>query len=646
MIRLTQPEAPTEPDADASSQPTPTNGARHSFDVEAFDGRFESLWFQRKAYLSAGRDDEAARQSDLIRDFVAEEGVRRLEGPAGALLMESRAWLHEGSYEKALSSLSLAESLDPGRPQVTVARAYVLWASGAGVFATVAEWLQAIRLTATEAVRDLDVLHGLALVAVVAVLCSALLFAVFMMLRYQIALRHDLEEWLVREGHDASAKATGWAVLFFPFIVWAPAGWFALYWIAIFFRYMRRGERLLAAALLCACALALPAYRFSVGLYGLAADPTVRTTLAAANGGYDPDRIVKMRELVDAHADDPMYRFLLAGLYKNGRYFEDAFKEYRRVLEAAPSTYQARINLGNIYFALGQYGEAIANYRKAIDIRPDSVLAYYDMYLAQSDSFKLKEATESLAKARDLDPAQTNLLLSSGSREGGGAKVIDAAIDFDSIWKATVEGRRLREWLDAGPEHRRWTDAYALFTNAISIAALAALLACGALLFAFRERVPAQRCARCGRAFCSYCKSGRDGHEYCSQCVHLFVLGDGLAPETKSMKLYEVERHEVRGRRGRRLASLVLPGAAHLMTGRAWVGCSLMLLWLFAWIGGYPAGAAPAERLLGLTVHLAGLRPGPVPSVYGLDAVVLLTVPLGTLVWLVGNVGRRRLRGA
>ena len=34
---------------------------------------------------------------------------------------------------------------------------------------------------------------------------------------------------------------------------------------------------------------------------------------------------MKLRELVGAHPDDPMYRFLLAGLYKNGRYFEEAF---------------------------------------------------------------------------------------------------------------------------------------------------------------------------------------------------------------------------------------------------------------------------------------------------------------------------------
>jgi len=646
VIRLAQPGAPAESDAESNAEPQPNAGARSRFDAEAFDGRFESLWFQRKAYQAEGRDDDAARQNDLIRDFVAEEGVRRLEVPAGALVLEARGWLREGSYEKALASLALAEALDPGRPQVARARAAVLWASGAGRIQAGAEWLHAVRLTLVGAVRDRDVLHGLSLVGVAAVLGSVLLFALFMVLRYQAVLRHDIEELMIRERREAWAKASGWAVLLLPFLLWVGAGWIPLYGIAVCFRYMRRAERLLAVTLLAATAFAVPAYRFSVGLYGLAADPTVRTTIAAANGGYDPDRIVKMRELVDTHADDPMYRFVLAGLYKNGRYFEDAFQEYRRVLEAAPSTYQARINLGNIYFALGQYGEAISNYHKAIDIRPDSVLAYYDMYLAQSDSFKLKEATESLAKARDLDPAQTNILLATGSREGGGAKVIDAVIDFDSIWRATVEGRHLREWLDSGPDPRRWSSMFAGLANATSVLAIAALMACGVLWLSLRGRPPAMRCARCGHPFCSYCKSGRDGHEYCSQCVHLFVLGDGLAPETKSMKLYEVERHEARGRRGRRIASLILPGASQLLSGHAWVGCGLVTLWLLAWVGAYPEALGPLERALGVGVHLAAFRPGPVPPWYRMDAAVLVAVPLGALTWLAGNLGLGRVRGA
>jgi tetratricopeptide (TPR) repeat protein len=646
VIRLAQPTAPSDPDALPSAEPEPHANARRGFDVDAFDSRFESLWFQRKAYQAQGRDDDAARQSDLIRDFVAEEGVRRLEIPAGALLIESRDWLREGSYDKALATLALAEALDPGRPQIALARAQVLWASGAGSLAAGAEWLRAMRGTLTVALRDLNFLHGSALVGVAAVLFSVALFSCFMMVRYQVALRHDVEEWLIRADREPWAKAGGWAVLFLPFVVWIGAGWVAVYWIAVAFRYMRRGERALAALLLAVTALAVPVYRFSIGLYGLAADPTIRTTLAAANGGYDPDRIVKLRDLVDAHPDDPMYRFLLAGLYKNGRYFEEAFQEYKRVLEEAPSTYQARINLGNIYFVLGQYGEAISNYKKALDIRPNSVLAYYDMYLAQSDSFKLKEAAESLATARNLDAPQLNQWLTSSSREGGGPKVIDAVIDFNSIWRATIEGRNLREWLDTEPEHGRWTSVLAGLANPSSFLAIAGLLSCGVTLVAFRGRAPAQRCTRCGQPFCASCKSGRDGHEYCSQCVHLFVLGDGLAPETKTMKLYQVERYETKGRRLGRVASLVLPGASHLLAGRAWFGSGLVMLWLLAWFGGFPRGLAPLERALGIGVHLASLRPASLPVVYGVDAVVLLALPLGIAVWLAGNVAFSRLRRA
>ncbi len=646
VIRLAQPANHEDNETKPSSEPGLRTEARRGFDVEAFDSRFESLWFQRKAYQAQGREDDAARQADLIRDFVAEEGVRRLEIPAGVLLLEARGWEREGSYNKALAALALAESLDPGRPQIAVARAHVLWAKGAGTFAAGAEFLRAIRATVGLAFRDLCIVNGLALVAVTAVLGVLGLFATFMAVRYQVVLRHDVEEWLIRGRHEAIAKAGGWAVLFLPFLLWIGAGWAAIYWMTIFFRYMRRGERALATVLLLAGALAIPAYRFSIGLYGLAADPTVRTTIAAANGGYDPDRIVKMRELVDAHADDPMYRFLLAGLYKNGRYFEEAFQQYKLVLDAAPSTYQARINLGNIYFVLGQYGEAISNYRKAIDIRPDSVLAYYDMYLAQSDSFKLKEAAESLADARRLDAPQTERLLTLSSREGGGPKVVDAGIDFEAIWRATVEGRRLREWLETGPQHPRWSQALSGLDNVTSFVALSGLLGCGVMLTLFRGRTPAKRCTRCGRPFCPHCKSVREGHDYCSQCVHLFVLGDGLAPETKSMKLYEVERHEVRGRRGRKLASLVLPGAAQLMSGRAWLGTGLLGLWLLAWLGGFPSTLAPLERVFGIDIHLAGFQQLPVPDVYGLNGVMLLAIPLGVLVWLVGNVASRELRGA
>ncbi|NIM63843.1 MAG: hypothetical protein GTO30_20005, partial [Acidobacteria bacterium] len=76
--------------------------------------------------------------------------------------------------------------------------------------------------------------------------------------------------------------------------------------------------------------------------------------------------------------------------------------------------------------------------------------------------------------------------------------------------------------------------------NPVGIGSLGALLACFALWFMLRGGAPARRCIRCGNPFCGQCKHTTEGHEYCTQCLHLFVLGDGLAPETKIKKMYEV----------------------------------------------------------------------------------------------------------
>jgi tetratricopeptide (TPR) repeat protein len=592
------------------------------------------LWFQRKALEREGRAADVERQAGLIRDFVAEEGVRKLEAPAGALLLEAAAWLREGNSPKALASLALAEALDPDRPQIPVMRARVYWNGGGGGIAAAGELVRAGRLTLAAALADKALLNQSALAALAALGAAIVATALFLVLRYQVVVRHEVEEAFVGRGHDVAAKAAGWGVLLLPFVVWIGAGWAALYGLVLTFRYAKRAEKLLVVALLAAAALVVPAFRLAVGLYGLDADPTLRTTIDAAGGAFDPDRVVKLRELVETHPDDATYRFLLAAQYKKGRYFEEAFSEYRRVLETAPDTYQARINLGNIYFLLGQYGEAISHYRRALDAQPDSVLAYYDMYLAQSDSFKLKEAGDSLARARELDTAEINRLLSEGTREGGGPKVIDATIDTQALWNER-EGH--------GPV---WEGLAGGLLNTLSLAAGLSLAACGFIAVTFRSRPRPVRCQRCGRPFCAACKSGRDAHDFCSQCVHLFVLRDGLAPETKSMKLYEIDRHETRSRRLRSAASAVIPGAAHLLAGRPWIGASLVFAWMLAWFAGAPAVLASVVRAAGMDLAIGALQAGPVPALSGLSAAAILAAPLGVAVWLVAHASARRLRGA
>ncbi len=646
VIRLNAVPAPAAGSLDDGSLPDQISPSRRGFDYDAFDARLEGLWFQRKAFLAEGRDAEAARQSELIRAFVAEEGVRRLESPAGALIAEAERFLREGSYEKALASLALAESLDPGRPQVRFARAEVLWKSGAGALGAAAEALAGLRAVIAAPLRNPTILEPAALLGVLAILGVVAVFSVLMVIRYQVPFRHEVEEWLIHRGHERLSVAGGWALLALPAILWFAAGWIALYWIAITFRFMRRAERLTAAILLLASAAALPAYRLAVGLYGLTADPMVRTTLAAASGTYDPDRIVKLKELVDSHPDSPVYRFLLAGLYKNGRYLEEAYDQYKQVLRLAPETHQARINIGNIFFLMGQYGEAMTQYRKAIELRPDSALAYYNLYLTQNNAFRLNEAKATLDQARGIDPDQVDQLLAASRGDGGHALVVDAAFDFRSILRSTVEGRRLGEWLSAAPDANPWRSAARGFLNPVSLACLATLIAGALGAWAARARPAARACVRCGRPFCPYCKARRDHADYCSQCVHLFVLGDGLAPETKSRKMYEVERHDRTRRLIARSASIAFPGAGQVLRGRPLGGVAILTMWVAALVAAGPAWLAPFERGLGADLRVDLLASPTVPHAWVVDPLVLLAIPVALAAWLAGNVAVRRSREA
>ena len=331
-----------------------------------------------------------------------------------------------------------------------------------------------------------------------------------------------------------------------------------------------------------------------------------------------PDRILKLRQLVEAYPEDPVYRFLLAGLYKNGRYFEEAFAEYKAALELDPALEEAHINIGNIFYTTGQYAEAIANYRRALEVDPGSILAYFNMHLAQSESFRFKEAEDSLNRAREIDAPSVGRDALRGRlarRRAGGAWTRRCRLG--SVWQAALGGGDPR----ATAGHRRSATASpgsagsSSTRSALVAAAGAARLRPGARWSAGGDAA-ARRCIRCGRPFCHYCKSGREGREYCSQCLHLYVLGDGLAPETKTRKLYEVERHERCTRRGAAAGLRVAARARRSCCagGPAW-GVLLLLAWLaalVAWQPGDPAAAGTARRDSNLRLELleAGRRAG------------------------------------
>ncbi|MCP3979979.1 MAG: tetratricopeptide repeat protein [bacterium] len=623
------------PEPDTAPAENQFGEARRGFDYESFQSRLENHWFERKAYLADGRYEDADKQSEKIRDFCAEEGVKRLPDLSGALIAEARRLAEEGDSQRAIESLRLAEEFDPGRPQVHLARASVYWHHGMRVVPAATELVAALRTTAQRSIASLTLLHRVVLVLSIAAMGCVLLFSTMMLWRYQIPFRHEVEEWVEHFAGDPWTQIAGWALLLLPLVLWIGGGWIAVYWIVIMFRFMRRSERATAAVLLLACTLAFPAYRATIGLFRMSSDPVVRTTLASAGGEYDPDRILELQQLVAAHPENAVYRFLLGGLYRNGRYFEEAYFEYKTAIELDPDMAAAHINVGNIFHATGQLTEAIARYNDALAVEGDSVLALFNRHLAQSESFRFKEAEATLEEARALDAELLDGLLGSTAERRDRQTVVDATLDTASIWASALQGRNAAD----APAAVAGLSPAAWLLNPVSLVSIVALLAGMALVFFSDSRKTARRCIRCGRPCCHYCKSGREGREYCSQCLHLFVRGDGLAPETKTKKMYEVERYERRNRRARRLASVLLPGSAHVLRGRSAIGVALLSTWLAAWIAWLPSTLQPIERLSGFDLRFELLvTPGVVPDVYAFNPFGIVAFVGLVVVWFMGNV--------
>ena len=219
-------------------------------------------------------------------------------------------------------------------------------------------------------------------------------------------------------------------------------------------------------------------------------------------------------------------------------------------------------------------------------------------------------------------------LLDAPGRDGGAPTVVDAShgSERDLARRARREAAAARS---PSRTRRGSPGGRTARASCNPLSAVACLARPGRLLpaspcVAGRRRRRA-RCIRCGRPFCSLCKSRPgEGHEYCSQCLHLFVLGDGLAAETKTRKLYEVERHEPLDAPARRLASSLLPGAgaAPARAGR----CAEWLLLTCGSPRSSPAhaGLAGAPRVVSaastLAPRSAAARPR-VPRTFAIDAV-------------------------
>ncbi len=557
----------------------------------------------------------AQARVEELRAYMEQEGINADRNIARGFAYEGYENLREGNYERAREAFDLARSFDPFLPQAQLGYAWSLLRAGRGVVTFINEYLRGMKLAWAQFVTDELQLTNFSAVAALAIMCSLLAFTLVVIARCQGRARHDLFETARRFLPEELARLFAWCVFLLPLLVWAGGLWLVLFWLAFCFRYMRLPEKAVAASVFIMIGLAPVGVAVVLDRFEASTDPEMRVVVSAIQAGYNPDTVRRLKNVVSAHDDQPELHLLLGNSYLDGDLLGEAFDEYQRVLQMNASDTSALVNIGNVYYRLGEFGQAVNQYKQAISVQPDLAGAYWNLYLAQTELLHFAEADQSLSTARDLDSDHIGTLLARKKSANGPVLLVNQHADLARIKR----GLRSGSILPAEQAHG--------LLNPLSLASGAALVF-ALLLGIGTSGSLAQACRRCGRAHCARCRLDATTGGYCARCVSLFVTRAGVTGDVRRDEMARLERRDTVTNIVRRLLTILLPGAGHIMADRLLIGFPLMMGWVCAAIY-----LLAHERLL--------LSPRVPVSDLPQPALVLAALAMLTF-WIIGNSSSTR----
>ncbi len=576
-------------------------------------------WFE---FLSAlNEDDDAAAQVALtdILKTADRVGIARLSDFSRAALYEARRAERLAKKKRAGVAYDAAIRLDPALLDAHWDRARFFWAGGEQTRAAMELLAGMTALFASHEARRELVSNAVILLGVSwAVALAGLVISLFV--RHIRRISHDLQESADRVFGGRGALPLGVAFIGLP--LWLSFGpfWLLLYWAAILFAYSERLERIWLALALVVAGLAGPSFEMIADSNVIARSPLVSAAVDLEEKKEEGGSVDLLRRAAQVFPEDPDVWYLLGRYAQRREDYEEAASNYARALKDDPRDFRCMIALGNIHFWQGDLAQASQDYRDALDVRPNSALAYFNLSLAQGDSYLFDQQKESLANARRFSPHEVDRWIESPTL----GRVVSLDYSVREAEDKTLEwGRQTKSQVLPGI-HQPPT-LWEMILSPLCLGPWAALFA-GFLLFTLLRRldVGATDCARCGKPYCSRCREKDAPALYCADCARAFSSRQG--PDiARQVALSELARHNQKvRRRERRFLSLFLPGARRISDGQPGSGFLVLLVFFLL------------LAIAFLTESLFPVRSIPAVPFFPLRMVVAGS--LAFLIWLVSNI--------
>ncbi|MGH9442021.1 MAG: tetratricopeptide repeat protein [Thermoanaerobaculia bacterium] len=564
-------------------------------------------WFE---FQSALNEDDIPSARLALTDILKTAdrvGISRLSDFSRAALQQARLAEKLGKQSRANLAIEAAIQLDPDLLDARWELAKIFLSrrqygrSASAIWASI-EALARAQESRREFLSNFAILAGTA----VAVATAALILA--LLIRYIRPLLHDLKERSGPVFGNRGAAVAAVAVLGLP--IWLSFGplWLFLYWSILVSIYAETRERVVLWAALAVVGLIVPALQKIADENLVARSPLVSAAIDLNEKREEGGSVDLLRRASQIFPEESDVWYLLGRFAQRRDDYDEASADYAKALKDDPRNFRAMIAMGNIRFWQGDLTEAMTDYRNALQVRSNSALAFYNLSVAQGDSYLFDQQKESLANARRLSPHDVDHWIESPTL----ARVLslDYSVD-EAAARSRRWGREPKSQILPGIGHE--SSASETFTSVPALGPWVAVLL-GALVggLARSGGFGAEDCVRCGRPFCRRCKPRGTAAGFCRACVRLFVTKEGADIAAKVAHSSEARRQQKIRQRERRFLSLLLPGASRISRGQPAAGFAVFLAFFFlltlAFLAGhlFPIRSLPSRPLYPWREAIAG----------------------------------------
>jgi len=529
-------------------------------------------WFRVQQALGTSDSQILSERIRELEHLSGEVGVRRLPDYASALVTWADARHDEDMGRVALRG---AQDLDPLLPDARFLAARWRWIDKA-YLAAIGQYTAGLWCLVAEPSSRRQILSSLVVWFLLALGLASLTVMVVQAVRSVRELLHDATEIGLMLFRRPNAIVLAVVLVALPVAAGLGPLWLLAWIFALSWAYLRPRQRW-AAGTACAVALvvvpALDAWQ-QLALRSPSLDQRAMEMLDERR--VDLSTMAEFNQL-ESHVDESVgYHMVLGEMLRMHSEVERARLQFQKASVISPTDATPLVFLGNLALEQGAVARAVQSFNTASQVDPRDPFAYYNLSHAYDRSYRFRAADTARSKAEQLVDGR----LEERGIRGQVSRVLYPRLtgqDVQAVFSAMSHEQRIATGL--GPvsvDPLRW------FLNPWTFLFLVSGVV-GVIALELRRRYfgTASTCNRCGKVFCSRCKTSSESASYCSQCISVFLKRDVVSIEQQSAKLQQIRRWEVFSAATRRLTAALLPGSGPVFVGALWQALGLSFL---AWL--------------------------------------------------------------